>query len=186
MFPLIFSTIKNENERTFMEQLYMDYHKLMYAQVRRLTKDNYDVEEIVQESLLHLIEKVNLLQSLPKDRLVNYIISTARYTGYAYFRKRRRNELISFDDVEFAQADCQTSMNGLDELVIQKIENEQLYYVWTSLKERDQMLLNMKYILGYTNKEIAKVFDVKPESIRMMLTRAKRNLSTELEKAMSN
>lgn len=186
MFPLIFSIIKNEDDRTFMEQLYIDYHKLMYAQVRKLTKDSYDVEEIVQESLLHLIEKVSLLQSLPRDRLVNYIIATARYTGYAYFRKRRRYDLISFDDVEYMQTDCQISKNGLDEIVIQKIEMEQLYGVWAKLKERDQVLLNMKYILDYTNKEIAEVFHVKPESIRMMLTRAKRSLSAELAKAMAN
>lgn len=185
MFPLIFSTIKNEQDRAFMEKLYIDYHKLMYSQVRRLSKDYYDIEEIVQESLLHLIEKISLLQSLPRDRLVNYIISTARYTGYAYFRKKRKDELISFDDVEFSQTDWQVSKNGLDAVIIQKVEIEKLYSVWTGLKERDQMLLSMKYILDYTNKEIAEVFDVKPESIRMMLTRAKRNLSTELEKAMA-
>ena len=61
-----------------------------------------------------------------------------------------------------------------------------LYYVWTHLKPRDQALLNMKYILEYENHEIAEVLDVKPDSIRMLLTRARQNLSSGLSVAMNN
>lgn len=70
--------------------------------------------------------------------------------------------------------------------MIGSVEGEKLYDVWTQLKERDQALLNMKYILDYTNDEIAEFFGVKPESIRMMLTRAKRNLAAGLASAMTN
>ena len=102
MLPLIFSTIEDAGSREFMEQLYIKYSKLIYSQVYKLTRDSYEVEEIVQESLVHLIEKVDLLQTLPRDRLVNYIISTARYTGYAFFRKKRKVEEISIEEDEAA------------------------------------------------------------------------------------
>lgn len=180
MFPLIFSMIRDANDRAFMEQFYEQYHKLIYSQVRKLTKNGYDIEEIVQESLIHLIEKVELLQTLPRDRLVNYTISVARYTAYAYFRKKKRLELIPFEEYETVWHGQQVSDYGLDEMVIRKIEGEKLYDAWAHLKERDQALLNMKYILDYSNEEIAEVLGVKPGSIRMMLTRAKRSLSSEL------
>lgn len=185
MFPLFFSIIRNENDRIFMEKFYEQYHKLMYSQVWKLIKDEYDVEEIVQESLISLIERVETLQTLPKDRLVNYSFSVARYTAYTYIRKKKQFELIPFENSNVAWYSQQVLSSRLDELVIKKIEGEKLYYVWTHLKARDQALLNMKYILDYTNEEIAEVLGVKPDSIRMMLTRAKRNLSTELAKAMS-
>lgn len=184
MFPLIFSMIRNENDRIFMEKFYEQYHKLIYSQVCKLTKDEYDVEEIVQESLIGLIKRVETLQTLPKDRLVNYSISVARYTAYAYIRKKKRFESVPFENNDVVWHSQQVLDSRLDELVIKKIEGEKLYYIWTHLKVRDQALLNMKYILDYTNEEIAEVLDVKPESIRMMLTRAKRSLSTELEKVM--
>ena len=181
---LLFSLIRNEDDRIFMEKFYEQYHKLIYSQVCKLIKNEYDVEEIVQESLIGLIERVETLKTLPKDRLINYSISVARYTAYAYIRKKKQFELIPFDSNEVAWHSQQVENSGLDELVIKKIEGEKLYYVWTHLKARDQALLNMKYILDYTNEEIAEVLGVKPDSIRMMLTRAKRNLSTELAKAM--
>lgn len=180
MFPQIFGTISNANDRAFMEQLYEQYHKLIYSQIRKLTIDNYEIDEIMQEVWIRLIEKVNLLQTMPRDRLVSYSISVARYTAFAFFRKKKRLELIPFEDCGLSWHSEQALDSRLDEVVIQKIEGEKLYFVWTHLKERDQALLNMKYILDYTNDEIAKVLDVKPGSIRMMLTRAKRNLSAGL------
>lgn len=183
MFPLIISTIEDANTRSFMERLYLKYNKLMYSQAYQLTQDSYEVEEIVQESLVHLIEKVDLLQTLPRDRLVNYLISTTRYTGYAFFRKKHKVEVVSIDEDEAAWYDGSAFQEGLDELMIQKLEGEQLHQVWSHLKERDQLLLNMKYILDQSNETIAEVLGVKPESIRMLLTRAKRNLSIGLEQA---
>lgn len=150
----------------------------------KLTRDSYEVEEIVQESLVSLIEKVDLLQTLPRDRLVNYLISTARYTGYAFFRKKRKVEEIPIEEDETVLFDKGAFQNGLDELMIQKMESEQLYQVWLRLRKRDQLILNMKYILDQSNEEIAEVLGVKPGSIRMLLTRAKRNLSLELKKTM--
>lgn len=186
MFSLIFSMIRNTEDRTFMEQFYEQYHKLICSQIRKLTNDNYEIDEIMQETWVALIEKVTLLKTMPKDRLINYSISVARYIAYAYFRKKKRLELIPFEDCELTWYSQQVSSGGLDEIVIQKFEGEKLYYAWTHLKARDQALLNMKYILDYNNDEIAKVLNVKPQSVRMLLTRAKQNLAAGLSAAMDN
>jgi len=186
MFPLIFSAIKNAQDRAFMEQFYEQYHKLMYSQINKLTQNNDDAEEIMQEVWIRLIEKVSVLQTMPRERLVNYSVSVARYTAYAFFRKKKRLELISLEDCESVWYGQQASDGGLEEILIQKMEGEMLYYVWTHLKPRDQALLNMKYILEYENHEIAEVLDVKPDSIRMLLTRARQNLSSGLSVAMNN
>ena len=87
MFPLIFSAIKNAQDRAFMEQFYEQYHKLMYSQINKLTQNNDDAEEIMQEVWIRLIEKVSVLQTMPRERLVNYSVSVARYTAYAFSEK---------------------------------------------------------------------------------------------------
>ncbi len=186
MFPLIFFTIKSTEDRTFMEQFYINYHKLLYSQIRKLTKDDNEVEEIMQDVWVGLIEKVTLPQALPRDRLINYSVSVVRYTAYAYFREKKQLELIPFEDYEMAWYSQQVTNGRLDEIVIQKIEGEKLYSVWTQLKAREQALLSMKYILDYDNNEIAKVLDVKPQSVRMLLTRAKKNLAIGLSAAANN
>ena len=69
--------------------------------------------------------------------------------------------------------------------MIQKLESEQLYQVWLRLRKRDQLILNMKYILDLSNETIAETLGVKVGSVRMLLTRAKRNLSLELKNVMT-
>ena len=135
--------------------------------------------------LFRSIEKVDLLQTLPRDRLVNYLISTARYTGYAFFRKKRKVEEISIEEDEAACFGEGVYQSGLDEVMIQKLESEQLYQVWLRLRKRDQLILNMKYILDLSNETIAETLGVKVGSVRMLLTRAKRNLSLELKNVMT-
>ena len=44
----------------------------------------------------------------------------------------------------------------------------------------DKILLEQKYILRWKDAEIAEPLQIKPESVRMRLTRAKRNLMKEL------
>lgn len=50
-----------------------------------------------------------------------------------------------------------------------------LSLIWTKLSREDQSLLEGKYILGYNNKELAEMFHCQHSSIRMKLTRARRN-----------
>lgn len=184
MILQILSAIEDSSTRSYMEFLYDKYSKLMYSQVYKLTQNHYEVEEIMQESLLHLIEKVSLLQTLSRDQLVNYIISTTRYTGYAFFRKKNKTELIPIDSEELEKYGNYALSGDLEDLTIQKLESEQIYRAWSCLKERDHLILSMKYILDKSNKEIACLLGVKPDSIRMLLTRAKRNLLSELKKTL--
>lgn len=51
-----------------------------------------------------------------------------------------------------------------------------LKQVWGSLPEDVRSLLRMKYFLQMDNKEIAAHLGIKPESVRMRLTRARGRL----------
>lgn len=50
-----------------------------------------------------------------------------------------------------------------------------VYRLKEGLSARDWFVLEGKYILGYTDAELARQLGVAPDSIRMILTRAKSN-----------
>ena len=58
----------------------------------------------------------------------------------------------------------------------------QLGMVLEQLAPRERNVLIYKYVFEYKDAEIAKVLSVKPESIRMILTRARRNLKQYMMK----
>ena len=63
----------------------------------------------------------------------------------------------------------------MDDLMILSEENAQLREIWPMLSEDQRFILEGKYILGYSDKELAEQLQCNPSSIRMKLTRARRN-----------
>ena len=55
-----------------------------------------------------------------------------------------------------------------------KEHDKALLDIWPVLPKETQILLKGKYILGYTDQELACQLKCKPSSIRMKLTRARR------------
>ena len=63
-----------------------------------------------------------------------------------------------------------------EEMIFRQERVERLHAIWPRLSVQTQQLLEEKYILEYSNEEIAKEFGVKPASVRMMLTRARKEV----------
>ena len=86
MIPIIILTIENEDDREFMSELYCDFSKLIFSKVYSIVKNREAAEDIVQETVIKLIDKVELLKTLDRRRLASYIIETGRNTAIDYLR----------------------------------------------------------------------------------------------------
>lgn len=84
MIPTFILVIEDLDDREFMSQLFVDFHRLMCHEARKIAKNDWIAEDIVQDTLLKLIDKVSLLRTLPQRKLVNYIISATKNTTYNY------------------------------------------------------------------------------------------------------
>ena len=73
-----------------------------------------------------------------------------------------------------------------DPLEARRVELNALARVWPRLDEDTRWLLEARYILDYSDSELAREMGVKPTSVRMALTRARKKaramLRPELEK----
>ena len=58
MIPIIIMAIENENDREFMIRLYEKNKKLIYYTAQSIVRDKYIAEEIVQNTLVKLIENM--------------------------------------------------------------------------------------------------------------------------------
>lgn len=181
MIPTIILTIENDDDRTFMTQLYLDYQYLMYAEIKKLVSDNWVAEDILQESLVRLIDKIDTLRTLNQRRRINYLITTVRNQTKNYYRKKQKMPLISLDDEEDLLYERIASNDNLEEKLLQKDELVRLEEIWSRLTDNTQQLLERKYILNQSDVEIADAFGIKPGSVRMKLTRARKEVLSLIE-----
>ena len=179
MLSLLILEIEDPQDREFMESLYISYNRLMYSEIKKILKNDWDTEDVQQMVLIRLIGKISLLRTLDRNRLVNYIITASKNTAYNYIRDNKRAPEFSFDEaVDSFEDDVYISE---DDHLMMVEALEDVGAAWRALDLRSRQLLEAKYILDETNEEIAREIGVRTSSVRMLLTRARNKLKEQVE-----
>ena len=132
MLPLVIMAIEDEDDKAFMTWLYLQYRRLIYSEVRKIIGNTDEVEDLLQSVVEKLIEKLPLLRGMEQNKLVNYIISTAKNTAYNSLRGKDRG--ILWEEQE-ALADPAPAPE--DQIIAQE-DLYRLAHVWGDLDERTQ------------------------------------------------
>ena len=174
---MITSTFSSDNElsdKEFMVHLYTKYENLLFYTAQRYISERGSVEDVVQESLVKLHEKIRTIKPMPEIVLASYIRSTVRNTainilkstGYEEDRQISTENIIDVMDEHALSLDTLMQISRYREL---------LSKIWPELSKEEQFLLEGKYILGYSDRELSTELCCQPSSVRMKLTRARRH-----------
>lgn len=179
MLVVICALPEEPGDRAFMLDLYERFERLMFSIARTYGREGDFPEEVVQESLVKLIGKVNLLRELSQKALAAYVAATTRNTAIDYIRARERRNTASLDDGAFSEQEA--PLPPLDELMGDAERGKRLAAALKKLTEADRILLEGKYLLEYPDETLAKQLGCRPASIRAKLTRARRRAFKLLE-----
>lgn len=174
---MITSTFSSDNElsdKEFMVHLYTKYENLLFYTAQKYISERGSVEDVVQESLVKLHEKIRTIKPMPEIVLASYIRSTVRNTainilkstGYEEDRQISTENIIDVMDEHALSLDTLMQISRYCEL---------LSKIWPELSKEEQFLLEGKYILGYSDRELSTELCCQPSSVRMKLTRARRH-----------
>ena len=180
MIALLIATIRDESDRSFFEDLYNQYKKLMYSVIHGITHDAWATEDVMQTTIVKLIDKIERLRTLDENKCLNYIITASKNTALNHIRGNKRIKYVPIEDF----ADAPDGMiNGLDDEIIHKELIDGVYDVYQDLDPKTKRILELKYILEANDSEIAEELGVQPASVRMALTRARGKLKAKIKKA---
>lgn len=154
----------------FIQQFYEKYRNALYKESKKFLDSPDDVDEIVQDTIVKLIEKVDVLREMSPGRRVYYALAVVRNLSINLLVHQKRFQFCSLDDIsDILPADDNISAH------IQRNEYiNELRKVWLTIDAESRTLLERKYILHHSDIEIAKDLHIRPESVRMKLTRTKR------------
>ena len=173
---LIFATMINDvDDRAFMQEVYQQNERLMYAIALKYASNTQDCEDIVHDTVERLCKNIIKIKGLSNSALRAYVVYAVRNTAIN-FRKHqatinRHIQQLSDDDL--------SSEYDQPESIIERIEDLQekrtsLTKVWMQLTDAEQELLYRKYVLDQTTEELSGIFQCSRDSIRMRLSRARR------------
>lgn len=173
-----YAAIISLEDQEYMTWLYQEFHRLMFFTAKRFLSSRPDCEDAVQDSLLHLIGKIETLRGLEPRALTSYIVSTVRNTSINHLKLMAKRRACG--DYPAGAAPAVPAFS--DSLTALVCCRDQLSSVLTSLSDEDCFLLEGKYFEGYSDAELAYHLHCQPNSIRMKLSRARRRAVTLLFK----
>ena len=149
--PPAILAIEDEDDRSFMENLYRSYYRLMYHEIFTVTSDPWLAEDILQNVVISLIRNLSTIKKLSTARLVNYIKTASINTSYNYLRKNRKLAVSTFTDLNYIAEILDSEEKGPELLYLQKEDAQKFMVVFHELDAKDQYLIPVwPVIWGYS------------------------------------
>jgi RNA polymerase sigma-70 factor (ECF subfamily) len=156
------------------ETLYRKYSRLCYKSAYAILNSHALSEDAVQDAFLKLSRNMSLVQNLSGRKIGVFFIILGRSCALDIYRrehKRLAKEDAGIDLIEIAAPDEMVSRERYDDL---RRHIDELPPVYSDT-------MTLRFVLGYTNNEIAKFYGVKTATVEMRLYRGKQLLSRKLK-----
>ena len=169
MLAFFLAALDNDADRRMFVYIYENYRARMEQTAIRILKNQSDAEDAVQNAFVQIIRHFEKINSIPCEELPFWIISIVKNEALMIIRKRKR--AVQFEDWEegLVAAEDVTGYHELVELV-------------SKLPETYRAVLEMKIMLGYSDKEIAKHLNISETAVSTRASRARDLLRKAIER----
>jgi len=179
MLPMIICAIESPEDRDLMTAFYLQYRDYLYHQALKYQSNAQDAEDIVHDALACIIRNLEVFRGLHSQQQLVYAKVTVRNLVYAQQKRSAHFDVVSVDAFSL---DIPVDENSLPENVTaDRQRREKIQSIWNETDAEDRLLLEQKYILKWSDAELAERLGIQTQSVRMRLTRAKRNLARQME-----
>ena len=180
MIPISISialmALDDPDDRDFIIRLYKEHRKLMYAVALRIVHDRQIAEDMVSNAVINMIGSINTLRKVNRCRLRSYIVSIVRNNSIDYLRKCQRESRCSFLTDDYCAFDHASEQDTPEEAFLKNVEIEELRSGIAELPENERLLLTLKYVDELSDAEIADMLNIKKNSVRGCMFRARKHL----------
>jgi len=157
------------------DRFYEEYFDKLYRFViARVEYQAHVAEDIVQGSLCKAIDKLSTFRG--EASLLTWLCTFCRYEMSAYFKTENKQPCLLEDQPE-AFAHVQSFIVAIQEqpennYLIEEL-NKIVHLTLDSLPTRYAQAVELKYIQGFSVKDIAMNLDVTPKAVESLLSRAR-------------
>lgn len=169
MLALYLAMLESDSDKELFIGIYEDNLDKMYSIAKSVLLSHELAKDAVHDTFIKIIDNFEKFIALNNDCRKGWIIITTRNTALNIRRKEKRS-FPAGDDYLFNNI----SIDCFDE------DFYDLINAIGDLPKKYRDSLEMRYIYGYSNKEIAEIFNISEDNARKRLYRAKQMLLEKL------
>lgn len=168
------TTITDDDDRSFMEQIYITYQMRMKHIAQSYIHDPSAAEDVTHDAFVALIGKVRLLRSLSPEKRRRYIMVTTENTALKEIRRCGTRE----ERIRYGLEDLAEKLDGRApdpvEFLMHQESLDDIRKIVRQLSVADQLILYYRCELGYSSADTAQIMGVSDEASRQRFGRARR------------
>lgn len=169
---LYLAVIESPRDLYTFRQIYEAYYPRMLTVALGILQNRRDAEDAVHEAFVKLIDNLEKISAPVCPQTEGYVVTIVENTAIDLYRRKRRRASVPLDEAYIGeQADPvneAAAVSGVDAAI-------------AALPELYREPLLLKYDMGYSTEEIARLLAVKPETIKKRIQRAKAQLEALLK-----
>lgn len=158
-----------------LNQLAIEVQRKVYPALYRMTQDSYLAQDLLQETLLVMLQSLKKLKRI--EGFWGWIYTIARSRFCDYLRKKRSSPSESLTDLEII---ISNNNNSALEVLIDKERDEFLIAAISNLKKRYQDIVNFRHFENRSYSEVASMSQCTTQQARVRFFRAKQSLRKAL------
>jgi RNA polymerase sigma-70 factor (ECF subfamily) len=162
--------LDNEADRSNMAMIYDEYKIDMLKYALYITRNKELAEDAVHDAFLSIIKHKDRLFRFSKNELRNQVIIITKNKCIDLLRKKSYYNDDPIEDIEHI---VKTEDRLIENQIILAVEYETIRKYVESLDESSRLVLEMKYILGMTYKEISEEMGITAKHVDTKIMRAK-------------
>lgn len=162
LLTFLLAALGSDEDRALFTEIYEQNHDRMEQTALRILKDSHDAEDAVQNAFLQIIRNFDALLEIPCKKRIFWCISIVKNEALAILRKKKKTILI-IEELE------ENPAAGVEEAMSYK----EVVRLFAQLPETYRSVLEMKMILGYSGKEIAKRMGLTENTVNVRITRGR-------------
>lgn len=173
---MLSAMIDNQEDMSKFLRLYEKYKRMMYSVAYDISKNTHDAEDIVENSLIKVIEILHSIDAgdIDKSRGKNLMITITKNTAIDHTRKNE-NKVIPCDYMEQLQ-----NGKSAEELYIDMENYQEVIAYLDKLEEKYRDVLRLRILHGLNAKETGKLLGITEYNVNTRFMRAKAMLAQRL------
>lgn len=157
---MLLAMLENEEDRRRFAQVYDQCHAKMEETASRILQNQHDAEDAVQNAFIQIIRHFEKLSAIPSEEWVYWCISIVKNESRMILRKAQKTvPLEEWDQVNSPE----NQAGSYDELV----------ELITGLPETYRSVLELKFLMGYSDKETARFLGISETAVSSRASRAR-------------
>lgn len=164
----LYLALVDEEQKDKFEQVYYKYRNLLFYIAYEILQNERDAEDAVQEAFLRVAKKIAKISDTYSNETKNFVVLITKREAMKIYNKRKKRDEDTDIELEKVRVSEANMVNAV------KFAIEKMPYKYSSL-------LTLKYVMGYSGKEIAEITGLSETNVRQQLLKGRKLLESMLE-----